>query len=80
MICYKKAKLTGEVFVIATSGITKNFVISGKEQVEMLEFMRMRKKANGRKNKYRINNIRRKIARIFYSCTKTADSKRRNGK
>ena len=63
---------------MATSSITKNFVISGKEQVEMfvnaieesaknrpehipvaaseitdeaelLEFMRMRKKANGRK-------------------------------
>lgn len=67
-----------EVFLIATSSIAKNFVISGKEQVEMfinaieesaknrpkrilvaaseitdeaelLEFMRMRKEANGRK-------------------------------
>ena len=75
---YRKAKLTKEVFNMATSSITKNFVISGKEQVEMfvnaieesaknrpvhipvaaseitdeaelLEFMRMRKKANGRK-------------------------------
>ncbi len=27
--------LTKEVFIMATSSITKNFVISGKEQVEM---------------------------------------------
>ena len=32
---YRKAKLTKEVFNMATSSITKNFVISGKEQVEM---------------------------------------------
>ena len=78
MNCYRKAILTKEVFIMATSSITKNFVISGKEQVEMfvnaieesaknrpvhipvaaseitddaelLEFMRMRKKANDRK-------------------------------
>ena len=35
MNCYRKAKLTKEVFLMATSSITKNFVISGKEQVEM---------------------------------------------
>ncbi len=31
----KRAILTKEVFLMATSSITKNFVISGKEQVEM---------------------------------------------
>ena len=31
----KRAILTKEVFFMATSSITKNFVISGKEQVEM---------------------------------------------
>ena len=31
----RKAILTKEVFLMATSSITKNFVISGKEQVEM---------------------------------------------
>ncbi len=35
MNCYGKAILTKEVFIMATSSITKNFVISGKEQVEM---------------------------------------------
>ena len=35
MNCYGKAILTKEVFFMATSSITKNFVISGKEQVEM---------------------------------------------
>ncbi len=30
-----KAKLIKEVFFMATSSITKNFVISGKDQVEM---------------------------------------------
>ena len=32
---WRKARLTKEVFFMATSSITKNFVISGKEQVEM---------------------------------------------
>ena len=31
----KRAILTKEVFFMATSSITKNFVISGREQVEM---------------------------------------------
>lgn len=31
------------------------------DEAELLEFMRMRKKANSRKNKYRIINIRRYI-------------------
>ena len=31
----RKAILTKEVFLMATSSITKNFVISGKEQVGM---------------------------------------------
>ena len=35
MNCYRKAILTKEVFIMATSSITKNFVISGKERVEM---------------------------------------------
>ncbi len=35
MNCCGKAILTKEVFIMATSSITKNFVISGKEQVEM---------------------------------------------
>lgn len=35
MNCYRKAILIKEVFIMATSSITKNFVISGKEQVEM---------------------------------------------
>ncbi len=35
MDCYGKAILTKEMFIMATSSITKNFVISGKEQVEM---------------------------------------------
>ena len=35
MNCYGKAILTKEVFIMATSSITKNFVISGREQVEM---------------------------------------------
>ena len=35
MNCNGKTILTKEVFIMATSSITKNFVISGKEQVEM---------------------------------------------
>ena len=31
----KRAILTREVFLMATSSITKNFVISGRKQVEM---------------------------------------------
>ena len=31
----KRTILTKEVFILATSSITKNFIISGKEQVEM---------------------------------------------
>ena len=35
MNCSRRTILTREVFIMATSSITKNFVISGKEQVEM---------------------------------------------
>ncbi len=35
MNCNGRTILTKEVFIMATSSITKNFVISGKEQVEM---------------------------------------------
>ena len=35
MNCNKRTIRTKEVFLMATSSITKNFVISGKEQVEM---------------------------------------------
>ena len=35
MNCSGRTILTKEVFIMATSSITKNFVISGKEQVEM---------------------------------------------
>ena len=35
MNCKGRTILTKEVFFMATSSITKNFVISGKEQVEM---------------------------------------------
>lgn len=35
MNCIGRTILTREVFIMATSSITKNFVISGKEQVEM---------------------------------------------
>ena len=35
MNCYRRNILSKEVFIMATSSITKNFIISGKEQVEM---------------------------------------------
>ena len=35
MRCHRKTILIEEMFIMATSSITKNFVISGSEQMEM---------------------------------------------